>query len=175
MYCMYEDLRAQCDRVNPPLRPPLPKEMDRGTSFSDDMPLANESMSIAASLLGVWCATCVSVSSALVSFLLTPLLRGSSLLAPSAACPSPASSAAALAFAAECLSSLDCLLRCPPTSHKRDCLPSMPYLVTSKKKFRGYVCLSIRWRRRLDGSLHLRSQSSTKHEYLLARLSACVA
>lgn len=55
--------------------------------------------------------------------------------------------------------------RPPPPSTSRDRRPSMPSRVTAKKKFLGYMCLSIRCILRFCGVLHFLSQPSTKHEY----------
>lgn len=52
-----------------------------------------------------------------------------------------------------------------PPSRSNELLPSIPSLVTAKKKFFGYMCLSIRCILRFCGVLHFRSQPSTKQEY----------
>lgn len=56
-------------------------------------------------------------------------------------------------------------LRLRPVSIKRERFPSIPSFVTAKKKFFGYICLSIRWSRLFWGLMHLRSHPSTKQEY----------
>ena len=48
------------------------------------------------------------------------------------------------------VAALDLRRRCPPSS-SNDRRPSMPSRVTAKKKFLGYICLSIRCSRRFWG------------------------
>ncbi len=55
--------------------------------------------------------------------------------------------------------------RLPRPSCSKDRRPSMPSRVMAKKKFLGYMCLSIRCIFRLCGVLYFLSHPSTKHEY----------
>lgn len=146
-------------RREKPALPPRPNRMLGGTNLRADMAPVRSSIS-----------TSGTSRRSLVAFALVS--PDSGLSAAGAAFGLPSADDDDSAMLALLCSSF--ILACRPDDFRlcpylpscsNDCLPSMPSRVTAKKKFFGYMCLSIKWRRRLSGVAHFLSHPSTKHVY----------
>lgn len=129
----HSQLYLRCDYrfANPALLPPRPNRTLGGTNWRADIAPVRSSMTTSGFCPRVFARSCSSWA------LPVPSSDLSESFSFCSAAGTFAEAAAAIVAA-----TLDLLRRCPP-SRSKERRPSIPSLLTAKKKFFGYMCLSI--------------------------------